>query len=399
MNYDFLLLQRVKEIFSGVRLERVLLFACQHLLEPQQRMFEALLALGLPAQNCVIFGKNYSTSEAVLQRLVGLGCVVAPFSTEFDPRARFDSWFEDHLRAFVTRELARRDLSRYSKIIVLDDGGHMHLIVNEQKLDPSKVFGIEQTSSGHFRIVKAGVSFEWVSVARSYHKLMLESPYIGRIGACRIHRALKKHRRTSPNVLVYGLGHIGRQIAGQLFGLSRLTGSVFDAHPEKIHGEPFGCKGVFDMIPPGAYIDVDTAKRNLSRYDVIVGTTGSSVLSEGDVDTLHPEVMLISMSSSDREFPSALFRVVDSGVHHDYTRGSRVLVNGGFPITFDGTSNPIPPRQIEFTIALLMIHLLAGVNVEKSVDLGLIIEQIRGMWDPEMGSEEWYTNFNAQAVP
>lgn len=393
--HTYPLLNRSFELYKKAGLDNVLLLACQHLLEPQKNMFELLLKLGLKPENCVIVGKNYSTNTEVMEELQDLGCAVAPFSLEFDPLQSFDHWFEAKLTAFIAEQINGRDIKSYDKIIVLDDGGHMHIVVDSLCSHLKNVNGIEQTSSGHHRIEAAGIRFPTVSVARSWHKLMLESPYIGRVGCERILRFLRTHEISDPNILTVGLGHIGRQIAKKLLLDEKFRGAAFDSKPlQALKSDPApALKGMFDLFRDGHIIDASHFRERIHEFDVIIGTTGTSILQEEDMRKLHPKVSLISMSSSDREFPAASFRHRGGSIHEDYNLDGRTLANGGFPITFRGEKNCIPPSQIELTIALLFIHILDKAS-DRIRGLAQTIEEIRSLWQPDQGAEEWYREFN-----
>ncbi len=378
------MLQRVKELYEGTRLDGVLLLSCQHLLADSKQMYQHLLSLGLKPENCVVVGKNYSTCTEIMQELVALGCVVASFSDEFEPLRSFDDWFAEKLTAFIRTEILRRDMKSYSKIIVLDDGGFMHLVVSGLCGDFANIVGIEQTSSGHHRIQASGVRFPFISVARSYHKLHYESPYIAMVGAERIMRSLSASGKKSPRTLVFGLGPIGRLIAGRLLLVEKMDGCVIDPKSEMIRREGRGdvaSRGVFDLLREKHYLHPDELAKRIGEFDLLIGCTGTPVLAENQIDLLHPEAALISMSSSDREFPSLPFRRAGGAIHDDYLLHGRTLVNAGFPITFDGKRQAMPPEQIELTVSLLMIRLLHEVtDQEKRLALSAVVGQIHEMW-------------------
>ena len=394
--YTYPLLQRVSELYSEAELSNVLLLACQHLLEPQQRMFEHLIKLGLKPENCVIVGKNYSTNSEVLKKLCDLGCVVAPFSDKFEAEQPFDQWFENRLTSFISAEISCRPMGEYRKVIILDDGGFMHLIVDKLCGQNSNIVGVEQTSSGHHRIKAHGVHFPFISVARSYHKLLYESPYIGINGKVRIVKHLRKVGNTTPRILFLGLGPIGRLVAGQLLFVEKHEGCVFDPKFDEMRygSRDQACRGVFDFLRPEHVLRSEDLTSRLQEFDVVVGSTGTSVLTEIDIERLHPSTTLISMSSSDREFPAVPFRHNRGHVHENYKLGGRTLVNGGFPITFDGRSHGMPPAQIELTISLLMIRVLSEVAVHLQ-SLPHAIDQIHKMWRPDEEEKQWYETLNS----
>ena len=375
--HTYPLLKQVFRVYKGVDLSNVLLLANQHLLADQEMAIRSLLKAGLRPENCVIAGKCYSTNRQVMNDLLSMGCVVAPFSLDFEPMQSFDEWFSSRLGSFILQDLLRRNLTTYRKIVALDDGGFLHLVVDRLCRGLPNLVGIEQTSSGHHRIKAARVGFPVGSVARNYIKLTHESPLIARNVIERVERHLRQRNRQDPNVLVFGLGPVGRQVAGQLFLKHKWRGCVFDPKADQLLAE----ERLVDLLTVRHRVLKDEElKRRLGEFDVIIGATGSPVLSADDIARLHPEVSLISVSSSDREFPALAFRCLGKGIHDDYWRDGRCLVNGGFPITFDGSAQAMPPQEIELTIALLMIYLMSEASDHRLFPIAYPINQIYLMW-------------------
>lgn len=386
------MLSRVAELSKHSKLSNILVLACQHLLEPQLRMFEFLIGLGLKPENVIIAGKAYSTNSFVAERFAALGCIVAPFSAQFEPRKRFDDWFLVQLEKFVIEHVQSRDLASYEKIIVLDDGGFMHEVVHRVVSDVSNVHGVEQTSSGHNHIVALNVQFPVTSVARSHFKLQHESPFIGDLGYRLIKHVLAKTGRSDPNVLVLGMGPIGRSILKRLFiQKPTMCGMVYDWASDAILNSPAAHE--LDLLSRKRIMDEPEFRSDLlSKFDVIIGATGARSIQVSELDRLHPDAVLVSMSSSDREFPAEAFP--RTGIHDDVVLDGRTLVNGGFPITFLGEPNCIPPAQIELTMSLLMCSVLKAADA-LTCDITLAISCAMEHWSPHDGAEGWYENYFA----
>jgi hypothetical protein len=390
--HTYPMLRRVAELSKHSELSNVLVLACQHLLEPQLRMFEFLIGLGLKPENVIIAGKAYSTNAVVAKKFAALGCVVAPFSTQFEPRKRFDEWFSTQLDLFVREQVKLRDLPSYETVIVLDDGGFMHAAAQRILDGVKNVHGIEQTSSGHHHIEALDVQFPVTSVARSHHKLQHESPFIGDLGHRLIEHVLAKAGREDPNFLVLGMGPIGRSILKKFFvGESKRRGMVYDWASTDILRSPAGCE--LDLMSRSRVMsDADFRGPSLKCFDVIIGATGARSIQESELSRLHPNVLLVSMSSSDREFPAEAFP--RTGIHDDVMLDGRTLVNGGFPITFLGEPNCIPPAQIELTMSLLMCSVLKAAGA-LTCDIALAISCAMDHWSPHDGAEGWYANYFA----
>ena len=386
-HHPFSLLYRVAELYHGVDMHDVLLLACQHMLAPQLKMFELLIKSGLNPENCLIAGKSYSTNESMMHKLCGLGCAVADFSDEFHPLVSFDDWFDSKIDTFLFEELAGRNLASFRKIIVLDDGGFMHKAAVRFFGNDPRLAGIEQTSSGHNRIKEAGILFSThYIVARSTYKQYEEAPYIGHCGTTRILEHIQKRGKNAPNILILGLGTIGRQMAGRLLIVQGLRGMAADIgyHNSKKSLRGFGANQLLEFN--GRHIEYAEAMRRLAEFDVIVGASGSPVLADSDIGRLHPEISLISMSSSDREFPALHFRNGCTRVHDDCYVGDRCLANSGFPITFMGLEHEVRPIEIELTIAQLQICVMASAGEGSDILMPIMsnaMAQVHHIWQSE----------------
>jgi hypothetical protein len=118
------------------------------------------------------------------------------------------------------------------------------------------------------------------------------------------------------------------------------------------------------------------------QMDIIIGCTGSQILKIDWIRGQKGRVYLASASSSDIEFRNmAGFplkrrlnpapEIGDSDhqrIHADLvydTDGAEIiLLNGGFPVNFNGVLDPIPPEQIQLTRALLLSGLRQAVDCE-----------------------------------
>lgn len=386
------MLHRVAELSKHSKLSNILVLACQHLLEPQLRMFELLFGLGLKPENVIIAGKAYSANIGVANSFAALGCAVAPFSSQFEPRKQFDEWFSAKLKQFVREQVQSRNLASYDKIIVLDDGGFMHAAAHHILEDFSNVRGVEQTSSGHNHIEVLNVQFPVISVARSHQKLELESPYIGELGYRLVEHVLTKAGRDDPNILVLGMGPIGRSLLKRFFIREpRMRGMVYDWASDAILRSDAGRE--LELLSRKRIMSEPEFRSSLlDKFDVIIGATGARSIHEQMFPRIHPDALLISMSSSDREFPAEAFP--RTGIHDDVKLEERTLLNGGFPITFLGKPNCIPPAQIELTMSLLMCSVLKAADA-LSCQIAFAIECAMAHWQPEVGAEEWYQQYFA----
>ncbi len=358
--YTYPILEKIFLHYSSKKdgsLENVYLLACQHILEPQKKIFELISEYGIPKKNIFILGKAYSTNIDVLYEIRQEGFHVASFL--FKPEEPFDKQHKENC------ELSFNEFIEFvpqgARVIILDDGGQLLEVANQnfpRIPEGCKVFGIEQTSSGFNRLKDTDLRFPIINVARSSTKLIKETPFIVKHALGRIKESLDKYSMAEPRILVVGLGPIGEGMKS-LFEQSGYFVTAYDiAH----HVDA----DIFDLI-------------KVNKIDVIVGATGSRILNEEQLIRLESEEFnqtkfyLISVSSSDREFPATYLRMgaTDLALHADSAYKNLVLINGGFPVTFKGKRYEASPAEMEKTMALLYGSVLYFC-VESPKELGFI---------------------------
>lgn len=367
-SYQYPLLEKISELYEPNEgtFDDVYILACQHILEPQAKMFELISDFSIPKENIFIFGKIYSTSNEVLNELLRNNFKVS--KPIFDSARSFDIEHRENCENEFGKFLSA--IQDPSKIIILDDGGELLKVVND-RFDslPSGavVIGIEQTSSGFRKLENVELHFPVFNVARSAVKLIKESPLIADLGCRRIADVINQYSVLEPRVLVVGLGPMGSN-----------TLSILNA------------KGYFTLGYDIAHHDktelIDLVKNN--KINVIVGVTGTNILSEKQLqeikDILDHNLYLISMSSADREFPTTQIRqngVIPKEIHGDVRWDNLILINNGFPITFKGNRYESTPIEIEKTIGLLMGSVFYGIvnnfnNLSGIIDVPVELESM-----------------------
>lgn len=321
-----------------------------------------------------------------------MGCEIAPFSNRFDPMVSFEQSFTILIENWLHKVLDERNLNKIRRIIVLDDGGHMHEAVSRVfKSTLYDIIGIEQTSSGKARIERLGIRFCRHMVASSAFKQREEALFIGILGAERIVSRIATQGMSSPRILVLGLGTIGRHTALRLYLNHGLEVSVADPNytdPERKLGDEPANK-MFDSRK--LRLEHADALNKLSQFDVIVGASGSQALtSKQIIERSHPHTLFISMSSGDVEFPSYSFREPSHRVHSDCVKGFRCLANAGFPITFTGQRHELHPLKIELTIAMIQASVLdLACRFGQGPLYGRVITSAHQHWKELLREEEF----------
>lgn len=345
--YTYPLLNKIYELYKSEKttFDNVYIIACQHLLAPQAKMFEFINQFGIPKENIYIFGKIYSTSIEIVNELESKDFNIS--KPIFDPNTSFD--FQHNQNCINEINNFLNSITSPSKIIVLDDGGELLKVANNQftQLPNVKVIGIEQTSSGFRKLEHEKIHFPIFNVARSSIKLIKESPIIAEIGFRRITETIQKYSIVKPRILIVGLGPLGNSI----LNLSNSKNYFTIGYDKAYHDE----KQIIDLI-----------KEN--NINIVIGVTGSSILNKEEIEEIKniitEKLYLISMSSADREFPASYIRergISFGKIHDDISYGKLILINNGFPITFKGNRFESTPEEIERTIAQLYGSVLDAV--------------------------------------
>jgi S-adenosylhomocysteine hydrolase len=343
------LIQYLADSIPKNLLKDVYLIACQHVLPSAHLMIRSMMDLGLATENIAVIGKCYSTSALAAKNLQKEGIYVCPSSSVFDSHQSFDAQFRDNIEKFLINQILRMNITEDSKIIILDDGGELIYAAHRLLSGYRYIYGVEQTSSGYYKLKNTKLHFPVVNVARSKAKLSIESPMIVESIIRQIDNSLNRLSLVPKSCLIIGNGAIGKCLYEKL-------------------------KTQYDLIK---CYDIDKDKSDLvepiiKEYDLIIGTTGQNVLE--NQNQLRAGQILASVSSSDREFNAVTHRKHlphTNNCHMDLLVNDIWILNSGFPINFHGTDyDNVPLKYIQLTFALLF----AGVSyvIQNSSNLGLI---------------------------
>ena len=326
-------------------LSNIRVIGVQHILETTHAMFQYLYRYGLKPQNISILGKCYSTCEDVFDEMKEDGIDVFSGSFSYQSHKSFDSIFNNEVHAFLRQRLPDLLKGNYEAIVVLDDGGKcMNIISKFYGELSSQIVGVEQTSSGYHDIKDSLLPFSVINVARSPIKLVYESPMIAQAGAERLYQSLQVKNICPDSVLIIGGGVIGQAMKTRLEG--EMAVSIYD---KRRLLSDFS-KKISDILP---------------EFHLIIGCTGRLSIAKENHKFLSKNAVLVSMSSSDREFDSVHLRKKVSNsnnCHQDLLIENRLLVNSGFPVNFDGDRENIDTGKIQFTIALIAAGMLQALE-------------------------------------
>ena len=337
-------------LYPNLNLNDIYIICAQHLVSTTYSLFHTLLQLGLNPSNLSAIGKCYSTDPTAVIEMQKLGLDICSTSLNFDSHLSFDQQYYQNIKKFVRKRIKKIENSKFKKIIVLDDGGELLSEINSKLQNSLKIIGIEQTSSGYEKIKKQNLNFPVINLARSAAKLNHESPIIAKLVCNCLTESLKNLSLKPGNALIIGNGSIGSHI-------STLLKKTHEVH-------------VFDKNSTKSDIQLEDLKNSLKIFDLIIGCTGAPVLSIPEINLLKKDVLLVSASSSDREFNANELRKKIppvSDCHKHLFINNKWLINCGFPINFSSQFRTIDCDELQLTRSLLLASILQAVsNVDNS---------------------------------
>lgn len=367
------LLDALSSLEDKVDFSNTVLVGIQHLLSTNVSLLVKLHEAGLDYERMFLLGKVYSSNLRVAETLQGLGVFVHPGSFELTDVGLRDNYSMHLSKAaadlLVIANTRLRSQPKPRKLLVIDSGASLVTQVNHyrESID-AEVVAVEQTTSGARRIRELStVLFPIINVAESQAKRRHESPYIGssiienleaRIRVLPVETAL-----ANSDALVVGIGAVGMQVAKQLRNKVASV-AVCDLNDERL------------AVANNDSLQVVGLRDGLRRSQIIIGCVGTNWLPEDGERLIQDKAILASSSSSNIEFLGldVLNRHDASGLrlaHRDYLvrvqNGKAWVLNAGFPVDFDGSPDPIPPRLIQFTRALMLagIYQAMGSNPTK----------------------------------
>lgn len=340
------LLDYVQNKFRNVDLSNVAMITCQHTLQSIYINFQYLFELGLKPENVFMVSKVYSYNKTVSDALAEQGIHMHKSSSEFNSHEGYDTQFARKTKACVEdalREIKELDVN---KILVVDDGGYLLAAINDLET-PYETVGMEWTTAGYRKVLSSKLALPVLNMARSNSKLRIESPMIAWGVIKKIEEQYRHYFGSNKKALIVGAGPIG--IA---------TRNVLKEKGKEV-----------DVIDATTFLP-----KSFATYDLIVGCTGHNTVPEERLLNEQNEIVLVSASSSDREFPSLLIRKnasLTSDSHKEFTYNGFILPNAGFPINFDGDVQFLPLEWIQLTMALAFssICIIASTPLRKGLNL------------------------------
>jgi voltage-gated potassium channel Kch len=361
-----------------IDLSNIEVFFLQHHLAPFHARVRAMERQGLEGDRSWFVDIPYSTNLTVWRKLAR-GHTSPLFS---NPLLPYNEWQKRRVFGMMYR-LA--DRPRSSRVIVIDDGAYFmkELAHREQDTEFCERFRgalvVEQTTRGHRFLESAQglrllqrLGIVAVSVARTGTKVRMEAPFIGTAVGRSIRKAVAAQETKPKRVLIIGFGSVGEATLRELRRTKDdRSFTVVDPNEDRLAvARELGCE-VLPSLPRAIQGD--------RLFDLVVGCTGGTsftwehrhilarraVLASGSSAAveLDRERLVDRANASETDSFELLTRKEDGqrGTHTDlhfaYGRGAKrkhfTILNGGFPVNFNGAPEHIPTIFIEPTHTLL----------------------------------------------
>lgn len=348
----------------------------QHQLENHYAQAKALIEVGAEPDSIFWIDIPYSSHQSVREKLYDLGIPKSNFmiSNDFKLSWSYTRYQRQRVQQWIHRY--QNKLQKKKKLVFLDDGSYFPdaAVCFNKKIE--SLAGVEQTMRGISRIngnpaVRAYCQqFPLVDVATSQPKTEIESKYISESVTSALFEtsAATAFKKSSLVCLILGYGNIGKAIAQALVTKVNLQPSdifIFDTDQKKMQ----------QALQKG-HKAWDKTKYNL-KFGLVIGCSGKCSFTTGDFIFLENEAFLISASSGSHELSREAYielansSTVDdveilnpeelekNSVHTDIrlrlVDRMVTLVNGGFPINFNGKRiNRIPAEKIQITVSMMV---------------------------------------------
>jgi hypothetical protein len=354
-NYKYNRLPLIEKILKtshiDIDLSQTYIIACQHVLPSLHLMIESFIDFNLPNKNVFILGKCYSTSITTYKNLRKDGIYVDENSLFFDSHISFEEQYKQNIVGFIKTIDFINIANSGKKLIIFDDGGELVKYINSISCDHSNIIAVEQTSSGYNKIKDLSLKFPIINAARSYAKLVYESPFIAKSLMDQIINKLSEHKIILDKALILGNGAIGNALYNNLFPICHTDTYDVDTKLSNI------CLGDTDI----------------SNYNLIIGATGFCSIPNINYKNFTRKTLLISASSGDIEFNAVTLRLLKekyNNCHNDIILNNYILASSGFPINFHRMDKDnIPLEYIQLTFSLMFFGVCYFYNTKLSPDL------------------------------
>ncbi|MBL8953146.1 MAG: NAD-binding protein [Myxococcaceae bacterium] len=334
-----------------------------HMLGTTMAQSEAMRAAGMAASKTIIVGSPYGTNDVVKSVLVDDG---------FDarvPAMDVDAYKQAVLQGLL--DTAKRCRKNHEPVVVLDDGGQVTQILNEDPRfeDVRSLFKVvEQTTRGITNSEAKALKVPLISVATSKSKAV-EGELVGRSVAQKVLQGLERSGKPVKGleVTLVGYGVVGSQVCAALKEAGAKVTVVENTPARAAEAKAAG-------------FAVTAKAQALKKCDVVIGATGHRSLEVEDLKLLRDGAAFVSASSKQVEADmvglkakAKAMKTLDPGaplVHLpnvEYTLGGKTLLalGDGWPINFDGDVEDISAEEIQVTRCAMFLGALQASRMNR----------------------------------
>jgi len=356
-----------KQCFNGYKI-----LAVQHLLGSTVPLFSMLERGGAKPEDVHIVGKAYSSHPKIVSTLSRSGYHVAGEVFRYSEDQPYDSVLEENIEIAFNEFIEDDNFAEgETRGLLIDDGGKAVRMLHERYPHLARKFtAVEQTSRGARVIESLSLMTPVINVARSEAKTRIESPLIGKSMVDEFKHSLDRWGNAlslrNNMIFLLGYGFVGENVASEL-ERQGYSIAVYDPSEDK------RAKAESD-----GYMTISDHSEGFRRAGTVVGCTGTPSITAEELQNIIPGTLLVSMASTDTEFSAWNLRPNGHVVHthklpSDFEVGNQeaalpwrslyqvdlggttfYLANGGFPIDFSGSIDPIDPQKIQLTRGLLL---------------------------------------------
>ena len=294
-----------------------------------------------------VLEKTYSTVQSSLNELAraGIDVIEIPF---------INSAYHDALERSVHvlwRKVAEARASRkFSRLLILDDGGDLWATIPWQNLGNVKISGVEQTQRGIARLRQTDMRLpSIVCVASSGVKKIVESEFIG---ISIVAKLLESKQLLSGKIGIIGMGNIGQAIFKHLKKQGVDVIAYDSERPDAVSASEF--RNSIDAL--------------IQDANLIIGATGVDILRGVTLDKVRGSKTFASASSVDIEFQTLIRLASRQGMLGDICVSPHAdldctILNGGFPVNFDRKREWEPKEDIAITRCLLYVGIMQSARL------------------------------------
>ncbi len=362
-------------------LKNFLFIGIQHIQKSIVPLIHAVIDYGVVPNDTYLIGKAYSLNCEVFSYIQKMGCTVLTNNLMLNPAKSYEKEIEKSINSLFKEIIQKlQDNSDLSALIV-DEGGKAITLLHKKYTEYcNRFYCVEQTTRGINEISKLNLLCPVINVARSTAKTEIEGPLIAKSMADGLEFRLSEwesvFKLNNKHVLIIGYGVVGRNLAADLFKRG-FSVSIYENDPKVLDS-------IFDtyLIIEKSLID---AFRNTS---IVIGCTGGKTkILKRHFEVMSDNTLIVNGASSDLEFESWKIReeaeIIFSSMNmtgsdlkycpwnnlylHKINKKRIFLANGGFPINFSFSSEPISFSKFQITRTLVLLGLIQSIKSYKGL--------------------------------